>query len=148
MAGQRTQRVSRRTAVVAVALSVVLGTTAATVASSPDPAAAATTFVVDSEADAIDAVRGDGVCATSAGSCTLRAAIHEANTLSGPDVIELPAGRYVLTGVSEDGDDWAISTSPRRCGSSVQALQRRSSMEREQPVIHVLETRETSRSRA
>ncbi len=105
MAGQRTQRVSRRTAVVAVALSVVLGTTAATVASSPDPAAAATTFVVDSEADAIDAVRGDGVCATSAGSCTLRAAIHEANTLSGPDVIELPAGRYVLTGVSEDGDD-------------------------------------------
>lgn len=56
------------------------------------------TFVVNSPADTIDAAPGDGICADGSGpcSCTLRAAIIEANTLIGPDTIILPAGAYVL----------------------------------------------------
>ena len=42
-------------------------------------------FVVDSTADAPDATPGNGVCATAAGVCTLRAAITEANRNPGPD---------------------------------------------------------------
>jgi CSLREA domain-containing protein len=48
-------------------------------------------FVVDSTADAIDSNRGDGVCATADGECTLRAAVMEANELAGADVIDLTA---------------------------------------------------------
>ena len=44
--------------------------------------ATAATFYVDSEIDAVDALPGDGVCATSTGTCTLRAAIQEANAHS------------------------------------------------------------------
>src|SRR5262249_45355762 len=58
---------------------------------------AAATFVVNSTLDAVDAVPGDGICATAGGVCTLRAAIQEANALSGSDVITLPAGIYRLT---------------------------------------------------
>jgi CSLREA domain-containing protein len=36
----------------------------------------ASTFFVDTTADAVDAVPGDGVCAASSGACTLRAAIQ------------------------------------------------------------------------
>ena len=57
----------------------------------------AATFTVDSTADAEDANPGDGVCATAAGPCTLRAAIQEANALPGLDTIVVPAGTYVLT---------------------------------------------------
>src|SRR2546425_8188017 len=57
----------------------------------------AATFTVDSTLDAVDAAPGDGVCATSGGQCSLRAAIQEANALAGPNTIELPAGTYVLT---------------------------------------------------
>ncbi|HLK09779.1 MAG TPA: choice-of-anchor Q domain-containing protein [Candidatus Binatia bacterium] len=64
----------------------------------------AATFTVDSTADAPDAVPGDGRCTTRSGDCTLRAAIEEANSLPGPDVIQLPAGTYVvsLEGSGED----------------------------------------------
>jgi CSLREA domain-containing protein len=68
--------------------------------------ASAVTFMVTSTADAADAVPGDGFCATAAPppNCTLRAAIQEANALSGADTITLPAGLYKLnvTGVGED----------------------------------------------
>lgn len=57
----------------------------------------AATFPVTSIADAVDAAPGDGTCATSAGVCTLRAAIQEANALAGADTINLPAGTYTLT---------------------------------------------------
>ncbi|MBI4770350.1 MAG: CSLREA domain-containing protein [Chloroflexi bacterium] len=67
------------------------------------------TFVVNSTADAVDASPGDGVCATAAGECTLRAAIQETNALPGADVIIVPAGTYTLTvsgggelGISDD----------------------------------------------
>ena len=62
------------------------------------------TFTVNSPADAVDAAPGDGVCATAGSVCTLRAAIQEANALSGDDIINLPAGTYTLalTGTNED----------------------------------------------
>lgn len=61
------------------------------------------TFVVDSTIDAIDENVGDGVCATVENSCTLRAAIQEANTTENA-TIQLPAGIFLLTqtGASED----------------------------------------------
>jgi len=49
----------------------------------------AATFFVDSVVDAVDITPGDGVCATEAGACTLRAAVMEANALGGADIIDL-----------------------------------------------------------
>src|SRR5688572_2342419 len=49
-------------------------------------------FVVTSPVDAVDDNVGDGVCATSAGDCTLRAAIQEANAQEGHDSIVVPPG--------------------------------------------------------
>ncbi|MEM9893318.1 MAG: right-handed parallel beta-helix repeat-containing protein [Actinomycetota bacterium] len=59
-----------------------------------DARTGATTFTVDSVADDPDANIGNGVCATAAGACTLRAAIHEANADAGPNRIEfaIPGG--------------------------------------------------------
>ena len=64
----------------------------------------AASFTVDSTADAVDASPGDGVCAASAGQCTLRAAIQETNARRGADSISVPAGTYVLAipGAGED----------------------------------------------
>ncbi|MCX6021950.1 MAG: IPT/TIG domain-containing protein, partial [Chloroflexi bacterium] len=61
-------------------------------------------FTVNSTAAAGDAAPGNGVCATAAGVCTLRAAIQEANARGGA-VITLPAGRY------EHGDIYAAGES-------------------------------------
>ena len=58
---------------------------------------AAATWHVNSTTDAGDAHPGDGVCRTGAGSCTLRAAIQEANARPGADVITVPAGTYRIT---------------------------------------------------
>ena len=65
----------------------------------------AATFNVTSTLDQTDVVPGDGVCATASNTCTLRAAIQEANSLPGPDTIKLGTGVYMLTlaGKSEDG---------------------------------------------
>ncbi len=68
--------------------------------------AGATEFTVNSTLDEIDAVPGDSSCfSTPSGVCTLRAAIMEANALSGHDDITVPAGHYVLslTGLEENG---------------------------------------------
>lgn len=56
-----------------------------------------TTWMVDSTLDEIDAVPGNGECASANGYCTLRAAVQEANMNSGPDIILLPPGIYTLT---------------------------------------------------
>ena len=53
-------------------------------------------FTVNSTADQIDANPGDGICATSGGACTLRAAVQEANHQAAADIINLPAGTYTL----------------------------------------------------
>jgi hypothetical protein len=54
-------------------------------------------FLVNTKVDAHDAVKGDGVCRTDQGDCSLRAAIEENE--SNPDwgIITLPADDYVLT---------------------------------------------------
>jgi len=43
------------------------------------PAAPADTFVVNTTSDLPDASKGDGICSTSGGNCSLRAALAEAN---------------------------------------------------------------------
>lgn len=58
--------------------------------------AAADTFNVTSTADAPDTDPGDGVCLSTAGGCTVRAAIMEANATPGMDTINVPAGTYPL----------------------------------------------------
>lgn len=59
-------------------------------------AAESRAFTVDSAADTIDAVPGDGSCAETSGSCSLRAAIQESNAGNGPATIILPAGVYEI----------------------------------------------------
>jgi len=61
--------------------------------------AEAATFTVDSSLDVPDVNPGDGVCATSANVCTLRAAVQEANALVvvGTNTINIPAGTYTVT---------------------------------------------------
>lgn len=61
------------------------------------PLAQATTFTVDSTLDEDDATAGDGVCSTASGTCTLRAAVQETESLIGDDNITLPAGTYTLS---------------------------------------------------
>jgi CSLREA domain-containing protein len=58
------------------------------------PVSSAAAFVVDSTGDEDDASAGDGACATTTATCTLRAAIEEANATSGPNTIDfgIPGG--------------------------------------------------------
>ena len=60
------------------------------------------TFLVTLVNDGSDAHPGDGVCATSSGVCTLRAAIEEANAHAGADVIHfnLPGGGVHVMSIS------------------------------------------------
>ena len=60
-------------------------------------AAGALTLTVNRKADAVDAQPGNGICATAAAKCSLRAAIQEANAWNGTDTIKVPAGTYALT---------------------------------------------------
>jgi hypothetical protein len=57
----------------------------------------AATFRVDATYDAADSSPGDGVCATREHTCTLRAAVQEADATLAPDRILLPAGIYHLS---------------------------------------------------
>ena len=61
-----------------------------------NPAARAAGFTVNSAVDRTDATPGDGICRTSQGVCSLRAAIIEANALPGEDVITIPSGVFSL----------------------------------------------------
>ncbi len=67
----------------------------------------AATFQVTSSADAPDAAL-NGVCQSSSGDCTLRAAIQEVDAGAGGDIIVLPAGSYVL-GIPGAGEDAAAT---------------------------------------
>src|SRR5262245_27296700 len=63
-------------------------------------ASAAAIFTVNVTGDGQDMNPGDGVCATTAANCSLRAAIQEANAQSGTDIIRfnIPgAGVHVIT---------------------------------------------------
>lgn len=70
------------------------------------PSAYAATFTVNSSLDVNDANPGNGICDDGSGNCTLRAALSEANALTGADIIILPAGIYTLTltGANENGN--------------------------------------------
>lgn len=61
-------------------------------------------FTVNSVEDAVDSLPGDGTCRTISNSCSLRAAIQEANASASDDEIVVPRGVYVLTlqGRAED----------------------------------------------
>ena len=61
-------------------------------------------FTVNSTADLPDANPGDGLCRTAQNTCTLRAAIMEANATVVSDSIVLNSGTYTLTrpGMGED----------------------------------------------
>ncbi len=60
------------------------------------PAQAAVTFNVNSFDDRRDTNLADNVCLTSAGNCSLRAAIQQANATAGADTIHLQGGTYRL----------------------------------------------------
>ena len=64
----------------------------------------ALTFNVNNFGDFPDTNPGDGFCANAGGFCTLRAAVMEGNALSGPHVINLPAGTYTLSIPSGSND--------------------------------------------
>ena len=83
--------------VAALALIAVLALT-------PDRASAALPIAVNDTADRPDRNIGNGVCATAANTCSLRAAIQEANALLGQDTINLPPGVYELENPSVNED--------------------------------------------
>jgi hypothetical protein len=62
---------------------------------------------VNSTLDEIDANPGDGVCASAANRCTLRAAVMEANVRGGRHTVNLPTGTYRITipGAVPDNND-------------------------------------------
>ncbi len=60
-------------------------------------APASITFNVNSTADAVDDNAGNGICHTAAGTCTLRAAIMEADESASDVTIDVPSGTYVLS---------------------------------------------------
>lgn len=81
------------------------GLAAALLLSAAGAPAGAATFQVDTQLDAVDAAPGDHQCRTAAGTCSLRAAVQEANAIAGLDEVLLPAGTFSLTlaGAGEDG---------------------------------------------
>ena len=66
------------------------------------PAANATTFIVDTKKDLLDANQVDGICAADNGKCSVRAATMAANGNPGLDNIDIPAGTYELTQPADD----------------------------------------------
>lgn len=63
-------------------------------------------FTVNTMIDTVDVNPGDGICADSAGRCSLRAAVMESNkAASGGSTIMLPQGVYTLTIPGIDGSD-------------------------------------------
>lgn len=103
----------RRQSVIATATAVAVLVTPVGAVLLASPARAATNLVVNDTGwqGGPDAAPGDGICANAAGTCTLRAAIHEANALGGgPDEIvitvdpAIPAGS-VMTGTPNAAGD-------------------------------------------
>jgi CSLREA domain-containing protein len=89
----RSFRISTALVFSCVLLTAIVGYLMAT----PQSAATMSTITVNSTADSVDAVPGDGNCADSLGRCTLRAAVMEANASAGAHTINVPAGTYTIT---------------------------------------------------
>jgi len=65
------------------------------------------TFTANSSLDLPDISPGDGLCDADAApgtTCTLRAAVLEANALAGPDTVQLQSRTYTLTRAGSAGD--------------------------------------------
>jgi hypothetical protein len=93
----------------ALATAIAVGALVATTGAAP-----AATFVVDESDDlAADGSTGNGVCDAAPGSlisCTLRAAVQEANGTVGPDTIQLPdAGAPYALSRMGGGEDFAAT---------------------------------------
>lgn len=89
-------RFFRQSLIVAVGLIALASAAAQVPAAHAEPAAV--TFTVNSLLDQPDDLTTPGTCHTAANTCTLRAAIMQANRSSGVGVtIIVPAGTYVLT---------------------------------------------------
>src|SRR5687767_6362172 len=58
--------------------------------------ASAASFTVNDTGDRIDRSIGNGICATTLGTCTVRAAVQESNALTGHDTIHIPSGVHEL----------------------------------------------------
>ena len=71
----------------------------------------AATFTIDAVTDQVDVTPGDGTCATAADTCTVRAAIQEANALPGADTIVVKAilGGDVTLTIPGTGEDAAAT---------------------------------------
>jgi len=67
------------------------------------------TFTVTTPFDAVDALVGDGICATAAGTCSLRAAVQESNFWAPDDTIVLPAGQTSTMSIAGQGEDAALT---------------------------------------
>ena len=65
-------------------------------------------FTVNTITDTVDAAPGNGTCADAGNQCSLRAAIMEANALSGDDTITLADNTYKLT-IAGRGEDAAAT---------------------------------------
>src|ERR671918_710351 len=85
----RSGRPLPRAAAIALCL-VLLGLLVPSLANAQRPA-----FQVNDTNDRVDANLGDGLCRTSQNTCTLRAAVQQANMLNGADTIDLPGGAVV-----------------------------------------------------
>src|SRR5918992_1242998 len=86
----RSGRPLPRAAAIALCL-VLLGLLVPSLANAQRPA-----FQVNDTNDRVDADLGDGLCRTSQNTCTLRAAVQQANMLNGADTIDLPGGVYTI----------------------------------------------------
>ncbi|WP_432937985.1 right-handed parallel beta-helix repeat-containing protein [Kribbella sp. CA-253562] len=95
-------RSRRSVAAVAAALALVVGF----VAVPATPAVASSVYTVTTTADQVDSDIGNGLCATAAGACSLRAAIQESNATTVADTVHVPAGTYSLT-LAGQGDNGA-----------------------------------------
>ena len=71
-------------------------------------AQAAVINVAPGSPDAPDPAPNNGICESSVGVCTLRAAIQTANGGAGADTVQVPAGTFTLT-VAPAGDDTSVS---------------------------------------
>jgi hypothetical protein len=84
-------------------------------------AVSAATFAPVNGSDGVDVAPGDGVCASSDGTCTLRAAVQEANALPGPDAITLQAQKYTIASTPLHLTDDITITGPAATACSIRA---------------------------
>jgi hypothetical protein len=67
--------------------------------SHPGSVKADSALTVNATQDTVDVNPGDGSCADAGGLCSIRAALMEANALSGMDTVLIPLGTYTLSSV-------------------------------------------------